>query len=107
MLTPNEKNWLEEREKRSVPCILDESWNWCLDICQGLTLPHRAPCPLFPDYRDAAEFEARVAELLANEEWVVSWKYDEDGGMYQRNILKIARLSVEAEMEMEAENDRR
>lgn len=73
MLTQNEKNWLEEREKRPVPCSLNESWNWCLNICSGQTLPLRPSCPMVPDYRDAAEFEARVAAHLATALMTRNW----------------------------------
>lgn len=130
MLTQNEKNWLEEREKRPAPCSLNESWNWCLNICIGQTLPLRHPCPMVPDYRDAAEFEARVAMLLAGgesfcppAEEVHRWEKDSKcawdilGDMKEVDYpeektsaackwcsIKAARIAVEAEME--AENDR-
>lgn len=115
MLTQNEKNWLEEREKRPAPCILNESWNWCLNICSGQTLPLRSPCPMVPDYRDAAEFEARVAAKLAIARMEVNWDDDfsccppETGEREcskkrldcQWCWLKNARLAVESEMEAE------
>ena len=115
MLTQNEKNWLEEREKRSAPCSLNESWNWCLNICIGQTLPLRHPCPMVPDYRYAAEFEARVAAKLAIARMEVNWDDDfsccppETGEREcskkrldcQWCWLKNARLAVESEMEAE------
>ena len=60
------------------------------------------------DYRDAAEFEARVAHKLAT---MVAWAYDDgwddriNAREYQRpdfaDTLKWARLTVEAEMDTE------
>lgn len=116
MLTQNEKNWLEEREKRPVPCSLNESWNWCLNICSGQTLPLRPSCPMVPDYRDAAEFEARVAAELATVRIEINWGEDfsccpptmthrecstEPSIDYQWCHLKYARIAVEAKMEAE------
>ena len=112
MLTQNEKNWLEEREKRPVPCALNESWDWCLTICSGQILPPRPPCPMVPDYCDAAEFEARVAAELARPNmsmcpcWMGDCEYKHRGGygaVCQSCRLKYARFMVE---QMETENDR-
>lgn len=113
MLTQNEKNWLEEREKRPVPCSLNESWNWCLNICSGQTLPLRPSCLMVPDYRDAAEFEARVAAELARPNmamcpcWTGDCEYKRQSGygaVCRACRLKYAHLAVEADME--AKNDR-
>lgn len=93
MLTQNEKKWLETRGKRPVPCALNESWDWCLNICSGQTLPLRPPCPMVPDYRDAAEFEARVAAELA--------RLNMSMCPCRFCRLKYARLMVEREMEAE------
>ena len=60
MLTEQEKKWLRERRTKSAPC--SACWNWCRTHCGTFT--HES-CPLKPDYRDAAEFEARVSRYIA------------------------------------------
>lgn len=130
MLTQNENNWLKEREKRPAPCNLEENWNWCLNICNGQSLQFGPPCPLVPDYRDAAEFEARVAAKSAGgdgycpqedevyrSENNIRCAWDISGEMREADYpeeevekdckwcsLKYVRIAVEAEME--AEHDR-
>ncbi|WP_417023836.1 hypothetical protein, partial [Bilophila wadsworthia] len=58
MLTEQERKWLEERKNR--PALCGGPLNYC-----GYGCLVRYGCPLTPDYQDAAEFEARVAEKLA------------------------------------------
>lgn len=64
-------------------------------------------CPLASDYRDAAEFEARVAAKLATYEYTdpcngkTRCPYAGKGWSCRRCNLKHARLAVEEEMAME------
>lgn len=78
MLTQNEKNWLEEREKRPVPCVLNESWNLGTNWDSGFPF-----CP--------PEMTERLCPRAFNQD--CHWCH-----------LKYARLTVE--QEMEAEHDR-
>lgn len=70
MLTEAEKDWLERRKKNekeysSVYCPCCEQFNPEWDLYLGYCNDD-ADCPLTEhDFRDAAEFEARVAEKLA------------------------------------------
>ena len=62
MLTQSELVWLRERELRTTPCAAELPrviCNYCIEMVGTV-------CPLKPDYRDAAEFEARVAVIAAN-----------------------------------------
>ena len=67
MLTEQEKAWLERRKSPCVHCSNHGK------ACCGYFLPAGATCAWIdlnvaePDYRDAAEFEARVAALLAKD----------------------------------------
>lgn len=66
MLTEQEKAWLESRKSPCLHC--SNHGRAC-----GYALPPGACCAWIdldvaePDYRDAAEFEARVAALLATQ----------------------------------------
>ena len=62
MLTQSELVWLQERRTTIAPC--GASWNWCRKQCGIFSGIHS--CLLASDYRDAAEFEARVAVIAAN-----------------------------------------
>lgn len=57
MLTKQERKWLKERKHRKAPCGAE------MCHCVGCTV--RYGCSLTSDWIDAAEFEARVAEKLA------------------------------------------
>ena len=57
MLTKQEKKWLEFRKYRKAPC--GEETHHCVGCLV------RCGCSLTQDWIDAAEFEARVAEKLA------------------------------------------
>lgn len=68
MLTEQERAWLERRKNPCVHCVHNGR------TCDTATsLPEGLPCEWFefdvedPDYQDAAEFEARVAALLAKD----------------------------------------
>ena len=56
-------------------------------------------CDLRPDYRDAAEFEARVAAKLAEEGKTYFFMHVMGYAPESELRLKYARLAVEAEME--------
>ena len=70
-------------------------------------------CPLFPDWQDAAEFEARVAAKLANPRWAGCRHGDSciEYGGDKEDIwlwgcewcrLKHARIEVEEEMDADS-----
>ena len=118
MLSKKERVWLERRKN---PCVHCSNYG---KAC-GYTLHPEATCAWIdldvadPDYKDAAEFEARVAALLATREF--KWleypcEYGDDTchhipcppgedraehRLWCRRWckLKIARLAVEREME--------
>lgn len=64
MLTEKERKWLEKRKVRCSYCIHYERdiCFWCPDRKKFETSAYS----LTPDYRDAAEFEAKVAVVAAN-----------------------------------------
>ena len=97
MLTDKEKRWLEGRKHRKAPCG-DETHH-----CVGCMV--KCGCSLHPDWIDAAEFEARVAERLAG-----AWAIGEDMcfnnhcQLFDKDrctacYLKNARIAVEQEMD--------
>lgn len=102
MLTEQEKKWLEERKHRKSPCG-DETHH-----CVGCLV--RCGCSLTPDWIDAAEFEARVAEKLtlkepcplpenADLDDCPYFTEDEESAFSCRWCrLKRARIAVEEEM---------
>ena len=113
MLTEKEKRWLEFRKdvcfrckKRRQTCspVLRE-------ICQKAGYPIRDLAMVIPpDYRDAAEFEARVAEKLTLKEPCplpenadlddCPYFTEDDGSAFSCRWcrLKRARITVEEEM---------
>ena len=119
MLTEQEKAWLERRKSPCVHCSNHGK------ACCGYFLPAGATCAWIdldvaePDYKDAAEFEARVAALLSTREfrWLeYPCEYGDDtchhiscppGKDHAEHRLwcrrwcklKIARLMIEKEME--------
>ena len=69
MLTKNERKWLKEREeqRRKFPwnnCYraYTSACKLCRDNCKYILFS----CPLCTNWKDAAEFEARVAVVAAN-----------------------------------------
>ena len=116
MLTEQEKKWLEFRKnvcfrckKRRQTCSLQ-----LRDDCLKVGYPIRDLAMMFqPDYADAAEFEARVAEKLTlKEPCPLPENADLDDCPYSYFIedeesafscrwcrLKRARIAVEQEME--------
>lgn len=106
MLTEAELRWVEETRHLCKRC----EWNlWDNPCIRYGRLGMEGSCPGFSprnlehDFRDAAEFEARVAAKLADDDWRMGWLYDDEGGMYQRDMLKLARLDAEEDMERENE----
>lgn len=105
MLTDKEKRWLEGRKHRKAPCG-DETHH-----CVGCMV--KCGCSLHPDWIDAAEFEARVAEKLTlKEPCPLPENADLDDCPYSYFIedeesafscrwcrLKRARITVEEEMD--------
>lgn len=106
MLTEQERKWLEERKNR--PALCGGPLNYC-----GYGCLVRYGCPLTPDYQDAAEFEARVAEKLTLKEPCPLPEHadlddcpyfieDEESAFSCRWCsLKRARIAVEEEMDNE------
>lgn len=108
MLTEAEKKWLKKKsyyKQFPVNCYKTYKCSEC---------PHKETCYLWPnDFKDAAEFEARVAVYLAKSACLVC-PDNRHGGCPTREIaahgrehveacrLKHARLAVEAEMEAES-----
>lgn len=112
-LTEQEREWLERRKKNEkeygsvyCPCCeqFNPEWDLYFGYCNDST-----DCPLTEhDFRDAAEFEARVAVKLAtvicsgcedfNEKNVCPLATYQTTGIYECR-MKHARLAVEAEMD--------
>lgn len=102
-LTDKERKWLEQRTYRCKYCIhyKEGICFWCPDMKKFETRTYS----LVPDYRDAAEFEARVAARLAG-----AWAIGEDMcfnnhcQLFDKDrctacYLKNARIAVEEEMD--------
>lgn len=90
MLTESEREWLEHRD--------------AMQFLTGTYIADFAEYPLWnsgKDWQEAAEFEARVAAKLAENDW---GNIDEDcppNMAFGWGKLKHARLQVEEEMENE------
>lgn len=122
MLTEQERKWLENRKIRCSRCVHYEVSGvggicfWCADREKFETSAYT----LASDYRDAAEFEARVAVVAANgAQPCLQYDYDcpygyagdcpdncdgnynRFGTQATRCGLKHARLYVEEEMDNE------
>jgi len=109
MLTEQERKWLRGRDLRAAPCDNELPGIIC-DCCVEII---GVVCPLKPDYRDAAEFEARGAEKLTlKEPCPLPKNADLDDCPYSYFIedeesafscrwcrLKRARITVEEEMD--------
>lgn len=64
MLTEKEKRWLEERKKRTQHCDTCPNRVGYYELCSSCRSRSLYGLSLCPDYRDAAEFEAR-AKIIA------------------------------------------
>ena len=72
---------------------------WCGRVCQN-NVVGGAYCPTqFKDWKDAAEFEARVVIKAAQLGWWTGMQYNKSRSFF--DILKDARIAVEEEMENE------
>ena len=110
MLTEQERKWLEKRKFRCSYCIhykgaIEDICFWCPDMKKFETSAYS----LTPDYRDAAEFEARVSRYIAENASELdfssnNWQFFD--GFKAKSlawyILREARIAVEEKME----NDR-
>nr|DAT64593.1 MAG TPA: hypothetical protein [Caudoviricetes sp.] len=120
MLTEQERKWLEERKKRTQHCDTCPNRVGYYELCSSCRSRSLYGLSLCPDYRDAAEFEARVAVVAANgAQPCLQYDYncpygyagdcpDNCDGNYNRFGtqatrcgLKHARLYVEEEMDNE------
>jgi hypothetical protein len=117
MLTEKDKAWLEKRKPPTQkPWATTADDNFCR-ACKKYNIDcvpwfrNTVDCPTDQGghYRDAAEFEARVAAKLANYDYTDPClgkrhcPYAGKGWTCSRCNLKQARLAVEAEMEKENE----
>lgn len=64
MLTEKERKWLEERKKRTQHCDTCPNRVGYYELCSSCRSRRLYGLSLCPDYRDAAEFEAR-AKIIA------------------------------------------
>ena len=64
MLTEQERKWLEERKKRTQYCDTCPNRVGYYELCSSCRSRSLYGLSLCPDYRDAAEFEAR-AKIIA------------------------------------------
>ena len=64
MLTEQERKWLEERKKRTQHCDTCPNRVGYYELCSSCRSRRLYGLSLCPDYRDAAEFEAR-AKIIA------------------------------------------
>ena len=117
MLTEKEKEWLERRKNicnrcvKSPWCRVGERHEYNIENCRfwEIKVPNKNILlgSLEEDFRDAAEFEARVAEKLAERafrlcdemdvtEAVVTDERERSIGWH---VLKKVRLAVEDEMD--------
>ena len=120
MLTEQERKWLEERKKRTQHCDTCPNRVGYYELCSSCRSRSLYGLSLCPDYRDAAEIEARVAVVAANgAQPCLQYDYncpygyagdcpDNCDGNYNRFGtqatrcgLKHARLYVEEEMDNE------
>ena len=113
MLTEAEKKWLEKRAVESCETCRDPDELFC-SLCSRDPRPKSlsadffsmSGCAMTTNWQDAAEFEARVAEKLANCDGAFQpchrTRCPEGANSAAECIpcrLKYARLKVEAEME--------
>lgn len=118
MLTETEKKWLGGKSDADypAPCVRTGKrglfdMRYCLRACEGDRASSPKYCPIASDYRDAAEFEARVALYMTkgpcfqckdkpgpNATYCIR-DWGREGAEACR--LKHTRLAVEQEMEKE------
>lgn len=104
-LTEQERKWLEERKKRTQHCDTCPNRVGYYELCSSCRSRSLYGLSLCPDYRDAAEFEARVSRYIAENASKLycsnSWQFLD--GFKAKSlawyILWEARIVVEVEME--------
>ena len=101
MLTDSEKSWLERRKTTAATCRWDDDAMHYCHHCQNYPdwwehaeCSPDGCCAYAPDYKDAAEFEARVVLKVA--EFSVNWTLWD--AVRTAKLLKHARIAVEEEM---------
>ena len=106
MLTEQEKKWLEERKKRTQHCDTCPNRVGYYELCSSCRSRSLYGLSLCPDYRDAAEFEARVSRYIAENASELdfssnNWQFFD--GFKAKSlawyILREARIAVEEEMD--------
>lgn len=110
MLTDKDREWLERREERGAyycyHCTDGRIHFECMDVWSS---PNNCPLEDAQDFRDAAEFEARVAATIARGEFyrpchsvdIEKCAYPVEGNCCVCHI-KYARLAVEEEMQCDS-----
>lgn len=105
MLTKQEKKWLEERKKRTQHCDTCPNRVGYYELCSSCRSRSLYGLSLCPDYRDAAEFEARVSRCIAenaSELDMISNNLQFLDGFKAKSlvwyILREARIAVEEKM---------
>ena len=106
MLTKQEKKWLEERKKRTQHCDTCPNRVGYYELCSSCRSRSLYGLSLCPDYRDAAEFEARVSRYIAENASELDFSSNNlqflDGFKAKSlawYILREARIAVEEEMD--------
>lgn len=106
MLTEQERKWLEERKKRTQHCDTCPNRVGYYELCSSCRSRSLYGLSLCPDYRDAAEFEARVSRCIAenaSELDMISNNLQFLDGFKAKSlawyILREARIAVEEEMD--------
>lgn len=106
MLTEKEKRWLEERKKRTQHCDTCPNRVGYYELCSSCRSRSLYGLSLCPDYRDAAEFEARVSRYIAENASELdfssnNWQFFD--GFKAKSlawyVLREARIAVEEEMD--------
>ena len=106
MLTEQERKWLEERKKRTQHCDTCPNRVGYYELCSSCRSRSLYGLSLCPDYRDAAEFEARVSRYIVENASELdfssnNWQFFD--GFKAKSlawyILREARIAVEVEME--------
>lgn len=108
MLTEAEKKWLggKSEEDYPAPCVRTGKrglfdMRYCLKACEDNSASSPKYCPIASDFRDVAEFEARVAARLAETAGDIALLLKQAGleQLSDWQLLRIARLAVEEEMQ--------
>lgn len=106
MLTEQERKWLEERKKRTQHCDTCPNRVGYYELCSSCRSRSLYGLSLCPDYRDAAEFEARVSRYIAENASELdfssnNWQFFD--GFKAKSlawyVLREARIAVEEEMD--------